>query len=188
MRYCMTTFTITVVYGPSTRAEKVSFLQHLCGLKPDHDSKWLILGDFNLIYKARDKNSRILNLRLMSFRHAMISAGSRSCGYKTKSSLGATNAADQLWSCWTALSATRIGTWPSTPARHTPSPTPILITVRSFSRVMQAHSALRRSNSRTSGHVSQISKKRCLRHGMPQQLIPSLSTDWATNCTLRPKH
>jgi hypothetical protein len=39
MRYCMTTFTITVVYGPSTRADKVSFIQHMRSLKPDHDAK-----------------------------------------------------------------------------------------------------------------------------------------------------
>jgi hypothetical protein len=41
-------------------------------LKPDNDAKWLILGDFNLIYKARDKNNRNLNLRLMrSFRRTI---------------------------------------------------------------------------------------------------------------------
>jgi hypothetical protein len=69
IRHCMSTFTITIVYGPSRRVEKASFLQHMRSLKPDHDSKWLILRDFNPIYKARDKNNRKLNLRLMrSFR------------------------------------------------------------------------------------------------------------------------
>jgi hypothetical protein len=72
MHYCLTTFTITVVYDPSTRADKVTFLQHSRGLKLDHDSKWLILRDFNLIYKAQDKNNKNLNLRLMrSFRRAI---------------------------------------------------------------------------------------------------------------------
>jgi hypothetical protein len=69
IRHCMSTFTITIVYGPSRRAEKASFLQHMHSLKPDHNSKWLILRDFNLIYKARVKNNRNLNLRIMkSFR------------------------------------------------------------------------------------------------------------------------
>jgi hypothetical protein len=44
----------------------------MCSIKPDGDSKWLILGDFNLIYKACDKRNRNLNLRLMrSFRQSI---------------------------------------------------------------------------------------------------------------------
>jgi len=34
-------------------------------LKPPDGTRWLILGDFNLIYKARDKNNRNINLSLM---------------------------------------------------------------------------------------------------------------------------
>jgi exonuclease III len=66
LRYNMTTFKITAVYGPSRRPEKDSFLRHLRHLKPNDGSCWLVLGDFNLIYKARDKNNRNLNLHLMS--------------------------------------------------------------------------------------------------------------------------
>jgi exonuclease III len=62
---CLTSFLITGVYGPSRRAEKASFLNHLRNLNPDNAKKWLLLGDFNLIYRARDKNNRNLNPNLM---------------------------------------------------------------------------------------------------------------------------
>jgi hypothetical protein len=72
LRHNMTAFTLTVVYGPSRRPEKEAFLSHLRRVKPNDDSSWLLLGDFNLIYKASDKNNRKLNLRLMSrFRRAL---------------------------------------------------------------------------------------------------------------------
>jgi exonuclease III len=54
----MTSFTITGVYGPSRRAEKISFLNHLRNLRPDKANKWLIFGDFNLIDHARDKKQQ----------------------------------------------------------------------------------------------------------------------------------
>jgi exonuclease III len=66
LRHNMTCFMLTVVYGPSRRPEKEAFLNHLRHLKPHDDSPWLLLGDFNLIYKARDKNNHNINLRLMS--------------------------------------------------------------------------------------------------------------------------
>jgi endonuclease/exonuclease/phosphatase family metal-dependent hydrolase len=62
----MTSFTISTLYGPSRRANKDSFLQHMRHLKPSDGTRWLILGDFNLIYKARGKNNHNLNLNLMS--------------------------------------------------------------------------------------------------------------------------
>jgi hypothetical protein len=68
----MTTFRITAVYRPARRLEKEAFLQHLRNIKPTTGSHWLLLGDFNLIYKASDKKNRNLNLRLMSrFRRAL---------------------------------------------------------------------------------------------------------------------
>jgi exonuclease III len=63
LRHNMTCFMLTVV---SRRPEKEAFMNHLWHLKPHDDSPWLILGDFNLIYKARDKNNRNINLCLMS--------------------------------------------------------------------------------------------------------------------------
>jgi exonuclease III len=65
-RHCMTSFYLSTVYGPSRRAEKESFLLHLRHLKPPDDTRWLIIGDFNLIYKASDKNNRNLSISLMS--------------------------------------------------------------------------------------------------------------------------
>lgn len=59
-------FLITVVYGPTRRNQKPTFLRELRRLKPPDGQKWLVLGDFNLIYRARDKNNRNLNLRQMS--------------------------------------------------------------------------------------------------------------------------
>jgi len=61
----MTSFTFTVVYGPSRHPEKIPFLNHMRNLKPPDGTRWLILGDFNLIYKVRNKNNRNINLSLM---------------------------------------------------------------------------------------------------------------------------
>jgi len=50
----------------------LAFLQHIRAIKPSPGINWLLLGDFNLIYRARDKNNRNLNLRLMrQFRAAL---------------------------------------------------------------------------------------------------------------------
>lgn len=65
LRSTTTSFKLTAVYGPSRSVDKPSFLHHLRRLKPDDDAKWLVMGDFNLIYRARDKNNNNLNLRLM---------------------------------------------------------------------------------------------------------------------------
>jgi hypothetical protein len=72
LRHNTTTFKITTVYGPSRRPKKDSFLRHLHHLKPNDGSRWLVLGDFNLIYKARDKNNQNLNLHLMSHFRRML--------------------------------------------------------------------------------------------------------------------
>jgi len=60
-----TSFLITVVYGPTRHNRKPTFLRELRRLKPPVGQPWLVLGDFNLIYRARDKNNRNLNLRRM---------------------------------------------------------------------------------------------------------------------------
>jgi hypothetical protein len=41
----------TGVYGPQGDLEKAMFIRELRGLKQGALDKWLILGDFNLIYK-----------------------------------------------------------------------------------------------------------------------------------------
>ena len=65
------TFKITVVYGPTTYNLKDAFFNELVALNPPAGTKWLALGDFNQIYRARDKNN--LNIdrgRLTRFRDA----------------------------------------------------------------------------------------------------------------------
>jgi exonuclease III len=65
IRSSLTAFTITGVYGPTRRIDKLAFLAHLRSLKQDVGDNWLLLGDFNIIYRARDKNNRNLNFSLM---------------------------------------------------------------------------------------------------------------------------
>lgn len=63
---------ITGVYGPQSSAEKLVFLQELSGLAAQRWTKWLALGEFNLIYQASDKNNCNLNRRLMgAFKSAL---------------------------------------------------------------------------------------------------------------------
>jgi exonuclease III len=59
-------FLLTMVYGPTRNGNKTVFLHELQDLKPQLGTPWLILGDFNCIYKARDKNNNHLNLWLMN--------------------------------------------------------------------------------------------------------------------------
>jgi exonuclease III len=60
-------FLLTTVYGPFDEGEKTRFLEELSSLKPV-----VVLGDFNLIYEAKDKSNLNLNRRLMGqFRHAL---------------------------------------------------------------------------------------------------------------------
>jgi len=65
---------ITVVYGPQRDEEKIQFLQELKSVPPPAHDRWLILGDFNLIYQAEDKNNSNLNRRLMNSFKATLDA------------------------------------------------------------------------------------------------------------------
>jgi hypothetical protein len=65
-------FQLTIVYGPTDDSEKEAFLAQLPSSKPSASSSWIVLGDFNLIYEARDKNHLNLNRRLMGrFSHVL---------------------------------------------------------------------------------------------------------------------
>jgi exonuclease III len=66
MKESNVSFLLTMVYGPARNGNKVAFLRELQDLKPQLGTSWLILRDFNCIYKARDKNNNRLNLRLMN--------------------------------------------------------------------------------------------------------------------------
>jgi hypothetical protein len=65
-------WTVTAVYGPQTDADKLFFLQELRQLRQSATTRWIVLGDFNLIYRSSDKNNCRVNRRLMnSFRSAL---------------------------------------------------------------------------------------------------------------------
>jgi exonuclease III len=67
-----TSFLLSSVYGPADDERKPDFLQEMTALRPVNSQHWLIAGDFNLIYEARDKNNTTLNRRLMGqFRAAI---------------------------------------------------------------------------------------------------------------------
>jgi len=55
-----------VVYGPQSVQDKVQFLAELRAIKQVVGNRWVLLGDFNLILDAADKNNDNLNRRLMS--------------------------------------------------------------------------------------------------------------------------
>jgi exonuclease III len=65
-------WTVTGVYGPQGDLEKRMFIRELRGIKQEAREQWLILGDFNLIYKSQDKNNGRVNRQLMTrFRRAL---------------------------------------------------------------------------------------------------------------------
>jgi hypothetical protein len=57
--------TVTGVYGPQENNDNEVFLDEIKDSKQRGQREWLILGDFNLIYKAEDKNNNRLNRSLM---------------------------------------------------------------------------------------------------------------------------
>ena len=77
MRADGTRWQITVAYGPQGEAAKLQFLQELKDILPPENDRWLILGDFNLIYQAEDKNNSNLNRRLMGAFRATIDLNGR---------------------------------------------------------------------------------------------------------------
>lgn len=65
-------WTVTGVYDPQGDLDKKRFIRELRHLKSMVKPHWLILGDFNLIYKDQDKSNGRLNRHLMlRFRRAL---------------------------------------------------------------------------------------------------------------------
>jgi exonuclease III len=54
-------FKITAVYGPTASSRKDDFFAELISHKPLNGEKWLALGDFNQIRRARDKSRGNVN-------------------------------------------------------------------------------------------------------------------------------
>ncbi|WVZ92280.1 hypothetical protein U9M48_038358 [Paspalum notatum var. saurae] len=59
------TWSLTGVYGPQGDSEKIQFLAEIKDVKQRRLPKWTIMGDFNLIFRAEDKNNSRINRRLM---------------------------------------------------------------------------------------------------------------------------
>jgi hypothetical protein len=65
-RWLIHGFLLTSGYGPSEDDAKQSFLDELQSLKPPGEMPWIVIGHFNMIYEAQDKNNLNLNHRLMT--------------------------------------------------------------------------------------------------------------------------
>ena len=55
----------TGVYGPHQDNLKLAFLQELGVVKNECEGPWIIAGDFNMIYRAEDKNNSNVNRSLL---------------------------------------------------------------------------------------------------------------------------
>ncbi|CAD6224969.1 unnamed protein product [Miscanthus lutarioriparius] len=65
-------WSLTGVYGPQSDADKILFMQDLSDLRQHVLPAWLMLGDFNLILCAQDKNNSRLNVAMLNrFRFTM---------------------------------------------------------------------------------------------------------------------
>jgi exonuclease III len=65
-------FKLTTVDGPTAYARKDDLFAKLLAQKPLAGEKWIAIGDFNQIYRARDKSNRNVNRsRLNRFRAAL---------------------------------------------------------------------------------------------------------------------
>jgi exonuclease III len=61
---------LTTVYGPQTHEDKLSFLQELSERRNLCPGPWLLLGDFNMILYAEEKNNdRLDRFMMTNFRH-----------------------------------------------------------------------------------------------------------------------
>lgn len=58
-------WTFTSVYGPQMDLDKKMFMRELRGLKQNSHSKWLVIGDFNLICHEQDKSNGNVDRRMM---------------------------------------------------------------------------------------------------------------------------
>ena len=65
-------FKLTMVYGPTRNKNKDAFFLELTSQKPPTGTRWLVNGDFNQIYRARDKNrANVDRNRLIRFRNTL---------------------------------------------------------------------------------------------------------------------
>ena len=53
------------MYGPQEDSEKLQFLAEIKNLRQNLLPQWIIMGDFNLILRAANKNNHRVNRRMM---------------------------------------------------------------------------------------------------------------------------
>jgi hypothetical protein len=109
------TWWLTCVYGPQGDEEKISFLQELRNVREGCNGPWVVAGDFNLIYKASDKNNNNFS-RAMMGRFRRLSALSMTSPLKKFLSmvgvlLGQINNWSPFWSGWTGSYAQLTGSF-----------------------------------------------------------------------------
>lgn len=63
---------ITVVYGPQEDPQKIAFRSEIEQTAQSISKPWLVIGDFNLIYKVFDKNNNRLDRSMMQRFKAVI--------------------------------------------------------------------------------------------------------------------
>jgi hypothetical protein len=56
---------LTCVYGPQRTDDKIQFLQELRDIRAACSGPWILVGDFNLIYKDEDKSNSNYNRAMM---------------------------------------------------------------------------------------------------------------------------
>jgi hypothetical protein len=66
------TLTITNVYAPSNHQDSLAFLAELADLLPSISGPWLLVGDFNMLRGAADKNQGHLDNHLCSLFNSTI--------------------------------------------------------------------------------------------------------------------
>ena len=95
----------TNVYGPSARADKPGFLSEIRDVRAASGGPWLLCGDFNLIYKASDKNNGILDRANCGDSSGSSTTYSlKNCTSLAACSPGPTGVTSRRWSALTGLS------------------------------------------------------------------------------------
>ena len=59
-------WSITGVCGPQSNTDKILFLQEIIDIRQHVLPAWLLLGDFNLILSAQDKNNTCINMPMIN--------------------------------------------------------------------------------------------------------------------------
>lgn len=92
-----TTFKLTNFYGPTRNNLKDAFFHELVREKPPTGTMWLVSGDFNQIYRVRDKNRANVDRSCIDrFRNALNTCELKKSTSKTESTRGAMSKTTQL--------------------------------------------------------------------------------------------